>query len=84
MQEKAGGLGRYGIVAFRLPNEVAEWEVEQIEKLGVDIRTGITVGKDIAAGDLLNDYDAVVLAVGMGKYLICGWKVKNLKGYMMP
>lgn len=66
-QKKAGGLGRYGIVAFRLPNEVAEWEVEQIEKLGVEIRTGTSVGKDIAAGDLLNNYDAVVLAVGMGE-----------------
>ena len=79
-QEKAGGLGRYGIVAFRLPNDVVEWEVEQVEKLGVKIYTGTTVGKDVAVADLMNDYDAVVLAIGMGDVPDLRVKGEELEG----
>jgi dihydropyrimidine dehydrogenase (NAD+) subunit PreT len=62
----AGGLNTYGIVPFRLPTGVAVWEAEQVRRLGVDIRTGVTVGSDVAAETLLAEYDAVVLAFGMG------------------
>lgn len=65
--EQAGGLNRYGIVSFRLPKEVAEWEVEQVRKLGVDIRTNTIVGKDISVAQIMKDFDSIVLAVGMGK-----------------
>lgn len=65
-ESKAGGLGSYGIVSFRLPNEVVDWEVEQIAKLGVDIKTNTTVGIDISAEAILEQYDSVILAVGMG------------------
>jgi len=62
----AGGLNTYGIVPFRLPTEVAVWEAEQVRRLGVEIRTGVTVGRDVAPAKLLADYDAVVIACGMG------------------
>jgi glutamate synthase (NADPH/NADH) small chain len=65
-EELAGGLNTYGIVPFRLPAEVALWEVEQVRRMGVDIRTGVTVGKDIAAAQLRADFDAVAITVGMG------------------
>jgi glutamate synthase (NADPH/NADH) small chain len=64
--ELAGGLNTYGIVPFRLPTDVAVWEAEQVRRLGVEIRTGVTVGTDVAPAKLLADYDAVVLACGMG------------------
>jgi glutamate synthase (NADPH/NADH) small chain len=64
--ELAGGLNTYGIVPFRLPTDVAVWEAEQVRRLGVDIRTGVTVGSDVPAETLLAEYDAVVLAFGMG------------------
>ena len=64
--ELAGGLNTYGIVPFRLPTDVAVWEAEQVRRLGVDIRTGVTVGRDVAPATLLADYDAVVIACGMG------------------
>jgi glutamate synthase (NADPH/NADH) small chain len=60
-----GGLNTYGIVPFRLPSDVAVWEADQVRALGVEIRTGVTVGGDVAATDLLA-YDAVVIACGMG------------------
>jgi glutamate synthase (NADPH/NADH) small chain len=62
----AGGLNTYGIVPFRLPTDVAVWEAEQVRRLGVEIRTGVAVGTDVAAQELLAGYDAVVIACGMG------------------
>jgi dihydropyrimidine dehydrogenase (NAD+) subunit PreT len=62
----AGGLNTYGIVPFRLPTDVAVWEAEQVRRLGVEIRTGVSVGRDVAPVNLLADYDAVVVACGMG------------------
>jgi dihydropyrimidine dehydrogenase (NAD+) subunit PreT len=64
--EVAGGLDTYGIVPFRLPAEIALWEVEQVRALGVEIRTGVGIGETLPAQTLLADYQAVVLACGMG------------------
>ena len=61
-----GGLDTYGIVPFRLPADVSLWEAEQVRKLGVVFRTGVTVGETIAAAEVLATYDAVILACGMG------------------
>lgn len=64
-KEKAGGLNTYGIVTYRLPQEISLWEVKQVESLGVQFRYGITVGVDATAQDLLNQHDSVLLTVGM-------------------
>jgi glutamate synthase (NADPH/NADH) small chain len=61
-----GGLDTYGIVPFRLPAEIALWEAEQVRSLGVEFRTGVTVGTDVSADAVLAEYDAVMIAVGMG------------------
>jgi glutamate synthase (NADPH/NADH) small chain len=61
-----GGLDTYGIVPFRLPAEIALWEAEQVRALGVEIRTGVTVGETVSAEAVLAEHDAVVIAVGMG------------------
>lgn len=79
-EEKAGGLGSYGIVAFRLPNEVVDWEVEQIEQLGVNIQTNTAVGVDISADEILAQYDSVILAVGMGAVPNLGIEGEDLEG----
>jgi glutamate synthase (NADPH/NADH) small chain len=60
-----GGLNTYGIVPFRLPAAIADWEAAEVERLGVEIRTGVTVGSGEAAS-LRASYDAVVIACGMG------------------
>lgn len=61
-----GGLDTYGIVPFRLPAEIALWEAGQVRALGVAFRTGVSVGETISAADVLAQFDAVVLAAGMG------------------
>ena len=79
-EAKAGGLGAYGIVSFRLPNDVVDWEVEQIVKLGVDIKTNTRVGVDISADEILAQYDSVILAVGMGSVPNLGIEGEKLEG----
>ena len=60
-----GGLNMYGIVSFRLPQKISYWEVEQVTSLDVEIKTNVRVGIDIPASQLTEEYDAVILAIGM-------------------
>jgi NADPH-dependent glutamate synthase beta subunit-like oxidoreductase/NAD-dependent dihydropyrimidine dehydrogenase PreA subunit len=60
-----GGMLATGIPRFRLPRETREKEVEAIKALGVDIKTGVTVGRDVTYSDLLDrGYKAFFLAIG--------------------
>ena len=65
-EAEGGGLNTYGIVPFRLPTDVALWEVEQIRALGVEIRTGVTVGETLGVDELRRGFEAIVLAFGFG------------------
>jgi glutamate synthase (NADPH/NADH) small chain len=79
-QELAGGLSTYGIVVMREPTAVALEEVEFVKKLGVEVRTGVEVGKDVSAQQLLSDYDAVVFAAGTGRVPALGVPGEQLQG----
>ncbi len=58
------GMLYVGVPAYRLPRSVIEKEIEVIRALGVEIRCGVTVGRDISFADLRRDFPAVILAVG--------------------
>jgi NADPH-dependent glutamate synthase beta subunit-like oxidoreductase len=58
------GMLAIGVPAYRLPREVIAKEVDVIRALGVDIRCGVTVGKDISFARVRRDYEAVIIAVG--------------------
>jgi glutamate synthase (NADPH/NADH) small chain len=62
-----GGLSTYGIIALREPVEVALEEARMIEGLGVKIKSGIEIGKDIAPATLLKEFNALVLGVGLAR-----------------
>ncbi|MBM7652310.1 NAD(P)-dependent oxidoreductase [Neobacillus cucumis] len=79
-EEKAGGLNTYGIVPFRLPLHISYWEVKQIESLNVTIRTNTRVGQDISVGEILKNYDAIILAIGMSKVPALGINGEDLAG----
>jgi len=78
--EKAGGLNTYGIVSFRLPQNISFWEVKQVESLDVKIRTNTRVGKDISVDEILKNFDAVILAIGMSKVPSLGIDGEELDG----
>ncbi|OPH62036.1 dihydropyrimidine dehydrogenase [Paenibacillus ferrarius] len=79
-KEQAGGLDTYGIVSFRLPQEISLWEVEQVRQLGVEFRMNTKVGVDIQADEILREHDAVVLALGMSKVPNLGIEGEDLHG----
>lgn len=65
--ELPGGLSTYGIVVMREPIKVSLEEVDFVRSLGVEVRTGVEVGKDVSAQELVDGYDAVFIGAGMGK-----------------
>lgn len=60
----AAGMLAVGVPAYRLPRELIQKEIAVIEALGVEIRCGVQIGKDISFADLRKDYAAVIIAVG--------------------
>jgi NADPH-dependent glutamate synthase beta subunit-like oxidoreductase len=63
-QRRAGGVLRSCVPPFRLPREVIDRDVQRILALGVELRTHVRVGRDLEVRELLDEYDAVLLAVG--------------------
>jgi len=59
-----GGMLNQGIPAFRLPRDLIEFEVAQVLALGVEMRCGLAIGGDVALADLVDEFDAVVMAAG--------------------
>ncbi len=79
-EEQAGGLNTYGIVSFRLPQQISFWEVNQVKSLDVKIQTNTRVGVDISVEEILNNYDFVILAVGMSSVPNLGIPGEELDG----
>lgn len=59
-----GGMLRWGIPEYRLPRDILSREIEDILNLGVELRAGIKVGRDVPLEDVRASFDAVYLAVG--------------------
>ncbi len=64
-----GGMLAIGIPEFRLPKDILNHEIERIKKLGVEIKTNTTIGKDIPLEKLKEEYKAVFIAIGAHKGL---------------
>jgi len=65
---KPGGMLRVGLPEYRLPKSVLDIEIEHLRDLGVDIRTNVTVGRDVTINELLREgYKAIFIAVGAHK-----------------
>lgn len=64
LENVTAGMLAVGVPAYRLPRELIIKEIAVIEALGVEIRTGIEIGKDISFAELRRDHKAVIIAVG--------------------
>ncbi len=62
--DAVGGLLRYGIPDFKLSKGIIDRRIALFREEGILFKTGITVGKDLPADEVLKTYDAVVLATG--------------------
>ncbi len=59
-----GGLLRYGIPDFKLNKRVIDRRLEIFVDEGIEFKTNVLAGKDISKEELLDSYDAVLLAIG--------------------
>lgn len=64
---QAGGVMRYGIPAYRLPDSAIDKDINFIKQIGVNIKTNTRVGKDITIDQLEKEYDSVFLGTGFFK-----------------
>lgn len=62
--DRPGGMLVQGIPVFRLPRTLIAEEIQQILDLGIDYHPNTRLGRDIFTRDLLDQFDAVVLALG--------------------
>ena len=71
-RDLAGGLNTTGVAPYKLHVDAALAEVAFIRSLGVDIRSGVEVGRDVTGAALLDEFDAVFLAPGLGADTLLG------------
>jgi glutamate synthase (NADPH/NADH) small chain len=62
--DRIGGLLRYGVPDFKLDKRVVQRRVDLMEAEGIEMRTGVEVGRDITGDELRDQYDAIVICTG--------------------
>ncbi|MBD3236554.1 MAG: NADPH-dependent glutamate synthase [Candidatus Eisenbacteria bacterium] len=77
-----GGVLRYGIPEFRLPNDIIDYEIDAMCKLGVSIELNAIIGRTFTIPKLMNEmgYDAVFVAIGAGAPTFLGIEGEGLNG----
>ncbi len=78
--EEIGGLLTFGIPPFKLEKEVVFTRRQLLEEMGVEFRLGVDVGTDIEFQTLIDEYDAVFLAMGTYTSMRGGFEGEDLDG----
>ncbi len=81
---EAGGVLRYGIPEFRLPNEILDAELENLKALGVKIKCNTLVGRLFTIEQMLDElgFDAVFIGTGAGYPSFMGIDGESLNGVL--
>ncbi len=77
---ETGGVLRYGIPEFRLPNAIIDNEVERLLAMGVVIECNVIIGKTLTLEQLREEFDAVFIGNGAGLPVMLKVPGENLKG----
>lgn len=78
--DEPGGILRYGIPEFRLPQAVLDGEFAELEALGLDLKTNVLIGRMKSLEELTVSFDAVLLATGASLPDFASIKGENLAG----
>ena len=81
-RRRLGGMLRYGIPAYRLPDKDLDWDIDVILSTGVKIEYGVEIGKDIAIADFQKRFDAVYISIGAHGAKKLGIEGENAKGVL--
>jgi glutamate synthase (NADPH/NADH) small chain len=80
---KTGGVLVYGIPEFRLPKAIVQSEVDYLEKLGVEVRPNVIIGRTVTIDELFEQgYGAVYVGTGAGLPLFMHIPGENLNGVL--
>jgi NADPH-dependent glutamate synthase beta subunit-like oxidoreductase len=78
--EEPGGMLRYGIPSYKLDKDVIKAEIDIMKEIGVEVRTGMEVGKDITIAQLREQgYKAFYIAIGCQ-----GGRLPGIPGETLP
>jgi glutamate synthase (NADPH/NADH) small chain len=77
---KEGGVLRYGIPEFRLPNSIVDAEVQTLKDMGVQFAMNTLIGRSLALSELRRGFDSVFLGTGAGLPKLLGIPGEDLKG----
>lgn len=81
--EKAGGMLVYGIPSFKLEKDVVQAEIDIIREMGVEIKTGVEVGRDVTIAELREQgYKAFYIAIGCQGGRLAGIPGEDAGGVM--
>ncbi len=76
-----GGMLSVGIPEYRLPRDIIDAEIKTIKDMGVEIKTGVDIGKDVTVEQLRKDgYKAIFLAIGAHECKSLGIEGEDLDG----
>ena len=78
--ERPGGLLRFGIPNFKLGKNIIDRRIQLMKEEGIIFKTNTMIGKEILARDIVNDFDAVCLAIGSEIARDLPVEGRNLKG----
>ncbi|MFI5143657.1 MAG: NADPH-dependent glutamate synthase, partial [Thermoanaerobaculales bacterium] len=81
---KPGGVLVYGIPEFRLPKEIVRFEIDNLTRMGVELRADFVIGKTATVHELFSEYgyDAVFLGTGAGLPYFLGIPGENYIGVL--
>jgi len=79
-EDSVGGYLRFGIPDFKLDKKIIDRRIEVLREEGLIIRTGVSVGQDISAEELLKENDALCIAIGARKTRDLRIEGRDLRG----
>lgn len=82
LEKIAGGMCSTGIPPYRLPRNILQAEIDVIKSLGVEIKLGVEIGKDIKFDKLFKDSEAVLIAIGAKKSRMLALEGSDAKGVL--
>ena len=77
-----GGVLKYGIPEYRLPNKIVDAEIDSLRRLGVCFEKDTIIGKTITIEELRNTFDGIFVGTGAGLPRFMGIPGENLNGVM--
>ena len=79
---KLGGMLRYGIPRYRLPETYLNEDIDVILSTGIEVHTNVRIGEDIRLEELRRDFDAVYISIGAHTFRNLGIDGQDAKGIL--